>query len=322
MRRLFRILLVCAIFAAAGASGSRASQRLRLIPQLQPGQTLIYLVSYQSGRTIKTQSRFASPDQPATTRLGVEGKLRVEVLAHDTQGYRLRTKFDAQDGSTAAEGGLGYKAGETPANAKDTRWVEFTLREDGSVSQLSGLDALPQEQQAAWREWIARFASPMVYPKKGVERGEKWEKEEAETAPSPIAGLVWRRKSEYVRDEPCPAAGRTPKGDLVESLSKTESCAVILTTAALKQNSSRKDSTPEDYKLNHLQTKGTASGTNETILYISRSTWLVMRSTENDKQAMDVVVSLADGSNQVHYNISATSRARLLILSVPAPARR
>jgi hypothetical protein len=314
MSKPFGILLASALFASAAASVFGGSPRLRMIPQLQPGQALIYLVSYQSNRNVKTQSHFALPDQPGATKLGVEGMLRVEVLARDAQGLHIRTKFEIQQPSASSSGKPVAKGLETQPDAPNAKWVEFTLKADGSVTNLTGLDSLPPEQQAAWREWLSRFAASMAFPQNGIQRGEKWQTQEVETAPSPIAGLVWRRKSQYVRDEPCPVATRTAQGDVTEGLSKDETCAVIVITSELTQKSSRKDSTPEDYKLHHLQTKGIANGTNQTVLYISHRTGLLMRSTESDTQAMDVAVSLADGSNQVRYTITATGRAHLLIL--------
>jgi len=66
----------------------------------------------------------------------------------------------------------------------------------------------------------------------------------------------------------------------------------LLTTATLKQNSSPKDATPEDFKLHELN-PGTAKGTNEIITYISVKTGLVVRATEEAHQSMDVTVAKA-----------------------------
>jgi hypothetical protein len=88
-----------------------------------------------------------------------------------------------------------------------------------------------------------------------------------------------------------------------------------LTTATLKQKSSPKDATPEDFKLHELKTMGTAKGTNEIITYISLTTGLVVRATEEAAQQMDVVVAKADGSNRVHYNVNATSRSEVRLVT-------
>jgi hypothetical protein len=317
--RIFVFVLASAAFTQ---SMSGKNDRVHLTPQLLPGQKLAYLVSYQLDRTVKAQSRYKAPDQPEG-KLTLQSVLHVEILDRKASGFRLRSQFSSSaDPKSEAPGSTTQNApAPSPGQkAAPPNWVEFVLANDGSVSSLTGLEKLAPVEQLAWREWIARFAAAMVYPKNGVKSGEKWDSDEPETAPSPIAGLAWKRNSQYVRDEPCPEATRTNAGDLADSTNKSETCAVILTTATLKQNSSPKDSTPEDYKLNHLKTSGTATGKNQTILYISRKTGLLMRSSESDQQSMDVTVALADASNEVHYNIVAESHARLLFLSATSPA--
>jgi len=90
---------------------------------------------------------------------------------------------------------------------------------------------------------------------------------------------------------------------------------VLLTTAKLKQKSSSKDATPEDFKLHELRTMGTAKGTGEIVTYISLTSGLVVRATEETSQFMDVVVAKADGSNHVHYNVDAKSHAEVLLVT-------
>ncbi|HUI73609.1 MAG TPA: hypothetical protein VLX32_01625 [Candidatus Acidoferrum sp.] len=317
--RVFLLSLAAVCFAAAhGFSARPKPTQIRLAPALRPGQKLAYLVSYNLDRSIKAQSRFQAPDQPAPGKLTLEMTLHVEILGRKAAGFRLRTYFAEPKAAPQSAGKTAPGESQPVPPPSSSHWVDFTLAKDGSVSSFSGLAGLPPVQQLAWREWLSRFAASMVYPKDGVKQGEKWETLEPESAPSPIAGLVWHRTSQYVRDEPCPEAKRTAAGDFLESVSKSESCAVILTTAKLKQESSSKDATPEDYKLNHLKTSGTAVGTNQTILYISRSTGLLMRSSESDEQSMNVTVALADGSNQVHYDMTASSRARLLLITAPS----
>lgn len=314
-------VFVLSSFALARPAAAK-NDRVRLAPKLAPGQKFAYLVSYRLDRTVKAQSRYNAPDQPEG-KLDLQALLHVEILARNASGFRLRSRFspsvDRKPSGSAAipqhQDPAVTSPGQKPASLD---WVECVLAFDGAVSSITGLERLPLVQQLAWREWIARFAAAMVYPKNGVKSGEKWDSDEPEAAPSPIAGLVWKRNSQYVRDEPCPEAIRTDTGDLADATRKSETCAVILTTATLIQKSSSKDSTPEDYKLNRLKTSGTAFGKNQTILYISRTTGLLMRSSETDRQSMDVTVALADASNQVRYTVVAESHARLLFLSASA----
>ena len=100
-------------------------------------------------------------------------------------------------------------------------------------------------------------------------------------------------------------------------------CAVLFTSAKLVQKSSPKDATPEAFKLHQLKTMGTAKGSNEVITYISLTSGLVVRATENASQQMDVVVAKADGSNGVHYNVEAKSDLEVLLLTeAPGPPQR
>jgi hypothetical protein len=89
---------------------------------------------------------------------------------------------------------------------------------------------------------------------------------------------------------------------------------VLLTSASLKQKSSPKDATPDDFKIHDLKTTGTARGANEIITYISLTTGLVIRATENASQLMDVTVTKTDGSNRVRYNVDANSHSEVLLV--------
>src|SRR5205807_2620275 len=75
--------------------------------------------------------------------------------------------------------------------------------------------------------------------------------------------------------------------------------------STLLQKSSAQDSTPADYKQRGLRTRGTAKGANEIILYISRKTGQLIRSTQKAAQQMDVLIAVTDGSAQIHYDINA-----------------
>jgi len=208
--------------------------------------------------------------------------------------------------------------GSAPKSAKHEKIVEFTLHADGQVTDVEGLDKLSADEQAVWQEWLARFGGGASFPEKGIKPGEKWKAEE----PIPnalLTGLSWDKESEYVNDTPCGPMKITPQGDLAAGEQPQEKCAVILTTAIMKQKSSQKDATPEDYKLHDLRIMGIAKGKNETITYISLKTGLVVRATDDANQSMNVIVAKTDGSNRVHYIIDAESHAQVLLLA-EAPA--
>ncbi len=313
--------IACLLLLAAplGGVGSRA-ERVKLFPKLQAGQTFTYLIRYRNDKNIKTESAVVAPMAPTGAQLDAHGLLRVEVLEVQVKdgkpAIHVRSEFQTLDsGAWLKQPDQKNPEWRGQLPDRENQPVECTLLADGRVEQISGLESLSTEQQQAWQEWIARFTMTWSLPAEGMRRGEKWRSEEAERAAAPIAGLTWVQNSEYVRNEPCRAMRITVQGTVTEMDGPAENCAVVLMKATLKQKSSAKDATPEDYKLHQLRTAGTARGTNEIITYISLKTGLVVRATEEAHQAMDVVVALADGSNRVHYNVDAKSRSEVLLVA-------
>jgi hypothetical protein len=146
-------------------------------------------------------------------------------------------------------------------------------------------------------------------PAEGVKPGHSWKTEEVERTPGPIANLVWEQETTYGRNDNCTTL-------------PTETCAVFLTTAKLKQKSSPKDTTPEEYKLHELKTSGTTTGTNEIFTSISLKSGLVLRATEDGKQSMDVEIAKTDGTNRIHYTVEVTSRFEMVLVPDGKSARR
>jgi len=318
MRR--QLQRIAGLLFLAVATLSAGDQRINLMPNLRPGQSITYLIRFQSDKTVKTESNVVAPMSPNAAQIDAHGLLRVEILDVQPTGSKItihaRGQFLVLD-SGASLTGPGHKL---PTEDKQRvhpagKSIEFTISSDGSVNSITGLDSLNPEQQQAWQQWVARFALAWTLPANGMKFGEKWKSEQAEQAGAPIAGLNWARESVYVRDEPCRASQLSIMGDVSASNGPPETCAVLLTAATLKQKSSSKDATPEDFKLHELRTMGTAKGAGEIITYISLKSGLVMRATEETSQFMDVVVATADGSNRVHYNVDATSHSEVLLVT-------
>jgi hypothetical protein len=288
------------------------SDRINLFPKLSAGQTLFYRITYHSDKNTKTQSSLVVAQVPPPVKVDARALLRLEVLGLERQGQRAvihaRTRFESieADGQPQAQ--------DTAKNA-----VEFTILPDGRIDQVTGLDVLPPYQQQAWQQWSSRFAAAGVFPQNGIRIAQKWRADEAEKSPSPLARLSWIRESTYVGDEPCRPLRRNDQGDFVDSDQPPESCAVILTTATLKQESSPKDATPDDYRIRQLRTSGTARGNNRTITYISLKTGLVVRASDDADQAMSVTIAKADASNRVHYDVTAKSNAAVLLVENAPP---
>ena len=313
-------MLVLPMHAAKSQAG-----RVNLFPKLQVGQILAYQISYHSDKQVKTESPVISASPADSARMDVIALLSLEVLSVQAKGkraaIRVRTKFQVLNSDLrfkvpAIEPPQGQVQREDPAG----KFIEFTMFSDGRLDQVTGLDALFPEQQQAWQEWASRFLLGAAFPAPGVRVAQKWNSQEPEKSASPIAGLRWMRESTYVRDEPCRAVQLTVQGNVAASDAEPETCAVILTTAALKQDSSAKNATPEDFKLHELRTAGSAKGKNRIITYFSLKTGLLMRATEEASQQMNVTVAKADGSNRVHYDVNAKSHSEVLLVTQSALA--
>ena len=318
-----RLQLILGVLLAAASLGA-GDRRVNLLPNLQPGQTITYLIHFQTNKTVKTESTVVAPLAPDTAQLDVHGLLRVEILeVQQTAGnatVHARGRFLTLDSAAPVRTqNEENRAGNSSRNEANDQSIEFTISSDGSVNTAKGIDSLLPDQQQAWQQWVARFALAWTLPADGMKSGEKSKSEQAEQAGAPIAGLHWARESLYVRDEPCQASQLSLAGDVSPSTGPPGTCAVLLSSATLKQKSSSKDATPEDFKVHQLRTMGTANGTSEIITYISIKSRLVVRATEETAQFMDVVIAKADGSNRVHYNIDARSHAEVLLVTETPP---
>jgi hypothetical protein len=268
--------LIAALVAVC-ALQAYASGAHVLLPRLRAGQSMKYRVTARLQRKTTTESRVAT-------------MLKNPDLYRDLSGeIGLYVKHVRMDKGRPVVSATTRWVEADPAPSADApkRVVEFRIGADGDLAQEEGLDELDAEQRVAWQFWVARFALGWALPLDGVKPGDKWKTREDEKAGS--------------HDDACPMIA-------------TETCAVFLTEATLKQKSSPKDATPDDYKVRELKTMGSVKGKNETITYISRKTGLLMRATEDAQQEMNVVIMKTDGSNGVHYKLGATSHQEAVLV--------
>ena len=318
------ILLCVAFLTTAPPQSKSGPAKQNLFPKLHAGQSFAYLIRVRGDKQVKTESTVVMSTAPNSEEIDAHGLLLVDILDVQASGIRsvirARSHFQTLDANVSpAPSGKSEPSAPVQSSAAEDGFVEFTLLEDGSAKDVKGLDALLPERRRAWQEWFTQFAIAAVFPPQGIGPGEKWKTEEAEKLPAPIAGLVWIKERNYVRDEPCGTIRMNVRGEAQPPDRPADTCAVILTRASLKQKSSVNDATPEDYRLHELRTMGTAQGTNEVVTYISLTTGFVVRATEDATQFMDVNIALADGSNRVHYNVDAKSHAEVLLVSETPP---
>jgi hypothetical protein len=289
----------CVALLAGWIGAAGGDQRVVLLPRLQVGQAIKYDVHGHVRRHVKTESRVSTMLHPGDVQRDVAMPLVFRASGIHTENGRPVVAATAE-----------FAAGEadpSDKNASARANVEFTIAGNGQVVRAEGLDDVAPEMRLAWQFWLSRFAFGWTLPAEGAKPGDKWKTEEPERSPSPIANLVWETETTYVSNDKCP-------------LIAAETCASFLTRATLKQKSSTKDATPEDYRLHELRTSGTAKGTDEIVTYISLKSGLVMRATEETQQSMDVTIAKADGSNGVHYTIEASSRFEMLLVTGGDPA--
>jgi hypothetical protein len=319
--RAFARILVCAFLLTVTSrlAGSR-TERVNLFPRLHAGQAFAYRIRFRADKAITTESRVAMPLSPTPLQIDMLASLRMEILEVESTGGKAlihaRTLFEELHPGEEG-GGLGKQTEQENSPPDDSRKkiIEFTIHADGQLADVKGDDALLPEEHQVWAEWVSLFAMAAVFPEKGVKRGEKWESEETEKAAAPIAGLTWLRRSTYVQNEPCESERTRGTGAALKTGPEPETCAVIVTSATLRQKSSRKDATPEDFKRHDLRTMGTARGTNQVVAYISLVTGMLMRATQEADQSMDVILAKADESNRVHYKVNAKSSTEVRLVA-------
>jgi len=311
--------MLLALQAISFGAAKDRPERGNFFPRVHAGQTLDYQISYHSDKHVKTDSSVIVAIPNDSAKIDVNALLRLEVLGVQVQGdravIRARTSFVLGSDSRSNVPQFDVPAPQDQSPDPRGKFIEFKILPDGKLDGVTGLDALAPEQQQAWHEWASRFLLAAAFHARSLRIGQKWNSDEPEQTPSPVAGLRWMRVSTYVDDEPCHAVRLTPQGGAVTSDAEPESCAVILTTATLRQASNAKSHTPEDFKLHDLRTVGTASGSNRIITYISLTTGLLVRATEEATQQMNVTVAKADASNRVRYDIKAKSRSEVLRVS-------
>jgi hypothetical protein len=272
-----------------------------LVPRLRAGQVLQYRTLARIKRLAHTGSHVAISPEPGETQTEISTNVVVTIKEVRVEKKRpvvtVHAELESPPDSSAGDSAKGVKGK-----------LDFTIAGDGKVSKLEGLDDVEAEQRIAWQFWVSQFAYGWALPAKGISLGEKWKTEEAENTPTPIGDLAWERETTYVRNDKCPVV-------------PSETCAVLLTDAKLKQKSSPVDTTPESYKLHQLKTSGIAKGTNETITYVSLKTHLVMRAKEDVQQMMDAIVAKADGSNEVRYLIQANSQFEIVFIAANSSSK-
>lgn len=286
------------------ATQAHAQQPVRLAPRFTPGQTVRYAMDFRAEQEGATSGAIQNPQAPRKVEMSVSAVMRLEVLhaeppaAGSGARYRLRGTYEKLASSTKSDVPDPQADNEAQLRKLEGRSLEFTLDADGKVSEVTGLEDLLPEQSKGAAQWLGQFG--VNVPRKGVIPGKKWDAGERPIEGAPIAGLVWRGESTYLRNEPCRLAAMDAAGKL-EPGTTAETCAVILTRFEVRARRPSADPTPEEFRQRMLRSKGHLRGTGESLAYVSLATGWLVSVTQTSSEEMDVTVTALESGTEVRF---------------------
>jgi hypothetical protein len=315
-------LMLALTFAVVGAA---ASPRIHLTPNFTMGESFRYHIESRTTTTGTTTTPIANPEAASQLKQIADLEVRLDVVglqpaANGVAGAaRLRATYEKASAATETDAYDPAAASlDAQYNNLQGRSVEFTIEGDGKISHITGLDEVVSNPSAAaaLRAWINGFSPSANLPAEGIAVGQKWEAERP-LENTPLANLLWRTASSYLRDEPCQVPGQS-----TALASPGPVCAVILTSFdILRHGSANADATPEDYRHNGLRTTGTWTGRGESLDTISLQSGMLLRSTQSSAQKMDFEIVSALSGSKMHYagQVETQSEITLIPNATAAP---
>jgi hypothetical protein len=297
---------------------SPPSPRVDLRPKLVPGEILRYQVQLQTITDTKRTGAVSDPQGPSRLAVTWDATIRLEVLGvASTPGaetnplvgpMRVRTTYERSAASVRNDS-PDPQAEDIAQTYKrlEGQVIEFTVEVDGHVSDVKGLEGIidnDQVRQAA-QQWMEQVSGSASAPQ-GVTLGQTWNS--AQPANSmPLAGMIWRSNSSYLRNESC------QPGEPTAPVSPGELCSVILTRQSVLPQKQLRDPTPEDYRRNGLRTSGHWSGSGESLSYISLRTHSAVSVTQDSSQQIDFTVTNSSGRS-IRYAGTIETHSRVALL--------
>ena len=326
--------------------GKAASPRIHLTPNFTMGESFHYHIESRTTTKGTATTPIANPEGSSQLKQVVDLEVRLDVVgvqpaANGTLGAaRLRVTYDKVNAATETDAyDPAAAALDTQYNNLQGRSMEFTIEADGKISHIAGIDEAVSNPSAAAavRAWINGFSPSANLPPEGIALGQKWQAERP-LENTPLANLLWRTSSSYLRDEPCMRPGEAaspaqnsvaPGSTLAIFATSTSSaanfapraslpearCAVILTSFdILRHGSANADTTPEDYRHNGLRTSGTWTGKGQTLDTISLQTGMLLRSTQSSTQKMDFEIVSALSGSKMHYAGQVETQSEITLI--------
>ena len=301
---------------------ANAHQRVVLSPQYSPGQVVRYQMQTTTITTTHHGGAIRDPQGPTKLTLVWNAITRLEVLSMEknAQGLpdgamRLRSTYEKSD-ATAESGSYDPEADgiEAKYRALEGKSFEFTVDAAGQISHIEGFEGGdgPGTPADAIRASLGQMSSGTNGPRAGVVIGQIWTTDQA-VPTAPLAGLIWRSRSTYERNEPCQLAASAGS----PAAAQGETCAVILTKLTLVGSRPGHDATPESYRKMGLTTAGTWTGEGDTLSYVSLPSGRLVTVTQSSSEQMDFTVT-HEGGDRMTYQGSVQSRSHLALLP-PTP---
>jgi hypothetical protein len=299
--------------------GGAALPRVSLSPRFIPGETFRYEMEFET-TTETTRSGLASdPQGPSSLVVDWNATVRIEVLPADAGtpgGIRLRTTYEK---STASVRSDTFDPAATQTSEQyhklEGKVVEFTLDAAGKVKYIAGLEGIVDSEKAAQsaREWIAQLSASAGAPPGGVAVGQTWSSEQpADTLP--IAGLVWRTDSQYLRNESChPLNPDVPSTTGAANSQGASDCAVILANLSLVRSKASRDPTPPEFRKNGVQSAGKWNGSAQSLLYVALASGMVVSVTQTGTEQMDVTLA-SNRNTSMRYAGTISTRSQVALV--------
>jgi hypothetical protein len=318
-------------------AGNAATARTHLAPNFTMGEFFRYHIESHTTTTGTTTTPIVNPQAAAQLKQVADLEVRLDVVGVETAAHgvpgaaRLRATYEKASAATETDAyDPAAAALDAQYNNLQGRSVEFTIEASGQISHLTGLDEAVSNPAAAaaMRAWINGFSPSANLPPEGIAIGQKWSSERP-LDNTPLANLLWRTASTYLRDEACEVPGQSMSA--AENLAATpvsrstaspgRRCALILTSFdILRRGSANSDATPEDYRHNGLRTSGTWTGSGESLDAISLKTGMLLRSTQTSTQKMDFEIVSAISGSKIHYAGQVETHSEITLMPNVAPA--
>jgi hypothetical protein len=265
--RSLRIAIQTVLLFALPVLAASDHQRVHLLPQFKPGDSLRYQIESQMTSAGTTTTPIVNPEGATQVKQSVSIILRLDVLevqpaasgrasssepkaprptnrapATNAVSGPMRIRATYEKSSATSESDAYDPTSASLAdqyNRLEGRSMEFTLEPDGRIVDIKGLEDMLSNPSAAQtvRTWMAGLSSSAGFPQQGIEIGQKWSREQPLTG-VPLDRLFWHTEANYLRNEVCPeniplssetTAAPTPEVASQAPSANSPTCATILT---------------------------------------------------------------------------------------------